>query len=115
MRTHSPDEQRRTEQARTGWTDRETRALVDLYGAMLALQTAGSLGRGKRQTSKAVMVRTFIALNAPGRSKGSVEAKLMNLSAVRVSLGLDIVQGFKPLANMSTSCRQIASDVWGAQ
>ena len=116
MKTHSDDERRRKTQARTGWSDSETISLIGTYDAMLLLQQAGKLGRNKSagQTSKAVLVRAWMAENAPNRSKGSVEAKLMNLSAVRVELGLAIVEGYKPLPNMATSCRELATAAWRA-
>jgi hypothetical protein len=114
MLTHSPDPDRRAEQTRTGWSDTETRRLITAYNRMLALQDAGKMGRAKGQTSKAVIVRTFIAEHAPARTKGSVEMKLMNLSAVREDLGLPIVEGYKPLPNMASSCREIASERWGS-
>ena len=112
MRTHSKDPQKRAEQKRTGWTDAETQALIRCYETMLELQRAGRLGRAQGQTSKAQMRRTFLATHAPHRSPGSFEAKCMNLSAVRRDLGLPIVDGYKPAANMSQSCRAIAWARW---
>lgn len=116
MNTHSPNEDRRADQARTGWMDTETLALCALYSQLLELEADGLLGRSKAngQTSKAELVRAFILESAPGRSKGSVEAKLMNLSAVREALELPMVTGYKPLPNMSSSCKLIASDYWRA-
>jgi hypothetical protein len=117
MKTHSDDDKRRQTQTRTGWTDKETRSLCRVYSRMLELQGAGLLGRSKGdgQTSKATLVRSFIDEHAPTRSKGSVEAKLMNLSAAREAMGLPIVDGYKSLPNMSTSTRDIASRVWGSK
>lgn len=115
MRTHSPDPAKRKAQKRIGWTDAETRHLCRCYEVMLALQSAGRLGRAPGQTSKAQIRRTFLATHAPDRSPGSFEAKCMNLSAVRHALGLPIVEGYKPAPNMSASCRAIASERWGAQ
>lgn len=112
MKTHSNDPAKRATQLRTGWTDTETMALVGIYDVMLALSAAGRLGRAKGQTSKAQLVRSYMATDAPTRSKGSVEAKLMNLSAVRVELGLPIVNGYKPLPNMSAGCRSLAAAHW---
>jgi len=83
------------------WTERETSALIGVYLQMLELQTAGKLGPGKSKTSKAVLVRKFIADFAPDRSKGSVEMKLMNISFARKRAGLAIVDGYKPLSNCS--------------
>ena len=83
------------------WTLEETVALIATYQHMLDLQRAGKLGpaASKGQTSKAKLVREFIAEHAPERNKQSVEMKLMNISAARISNGLEIVTGYKPLAN----------------
>ena len=119
MQTYSQDPTRRETQARTAWTDAETLSLCALYAHMLDLQTVGHLGRGKTdngtpRVSKATLVRAWIADNAPGRSKGSVEAKLMNLSAARIEMGLPIVDGYKALPNMGADVRRAALSAWGA-
>ena len=87
----------------TGWTDEETCALVSLYLVMLMLQTKGGLGRPTKASpsmvSKASLVKEFMANT--GRTKGSVETKLMNISASMVALDLPTVIGYKALANRS--------------
>jgi hypothetical protein len=115
--THSPDPERRANQSREGWSAIETKALCALYAHMLELEAHGLLGRSKAagQTSKATLVRSFILEAAPNRSKGSVEAKLMNLSAARAVLGLPLVTGYKALPNMSAECMEIAREYWGAR
>ena len=119
MQTYSQDATRRAAQSRTAWTDAETLSLCALYGHMLDLQTVGHLGRGKTENgtprvSKAVLVRAWIAEHAPDRSKGSVEAKLMNLSAARIEMGLPIVDGYKPLQNMGADVRRAALAAWAS-
>ena len=49
--------------------------------------------------SKSSIVKSFMAKF--GRTKGSVETKLMNISASMQALGLPVVTGYKPLANRS--------------
>lgn len=127
MKTHSSDLERSAAQARTGWTPAETLRLIRLYDRMLELEAAGLLGRSKAQgqTSKAELVRLYIEeglewaedprSKAVPRSKGSVESKLMNLSAVRVELGLPIVSGYKALPNMSSSTREFGTEAWGVK
>jgi hypothetical protein len=44
-----------------------------------------------------------------GRSKGSVEAMMMNISAAREKAGLGIVQGYKPLKNYNRGLDAIVS------
>ena len=87
------------------WNDQENRALVALYFTMLDLATAG------KQYNKAAMIRAAIAgmapreLNTmyanesflgklPNRSRGSIEAKLMNASAAH----RDLVPGAETMA-----------------
>lgn len=94
------------------WTPEEEAELVDLYYVMLAYQSAGLLGpkRSSGQVSKAHLVRAWIEATAPHRSKGSVEAKLMNVSAARQKLGLPMVTGYVPLPNMSRSLFNLVKD-----
>ena len=72
---------------RTPWTPAENAALVRLYFAMLDHAIAGE------QYNKAAMIRTA-QLETPrttgplaNRSRGSIEAKLMNATAVHSHLG----------------------------
>jgi hypothetical protein len=112
MKTHTSKAHSRTE-----WTDEETRALAHTYSKMLRLESDGLLGpsKAKGQTSKASLVRTFLEQHCPSRTKGSVEAKLMNLSAVRQELGIPLVEGYLPLPNMSDSCRKIGAEVFAQE
>jgi hypothetical protein len=86
-----------------GWTDHETRVLILLYFDMLRLQREGKLGRTTKArpdlVSKSTLVKAFMA--DTGRTKGSVETKLMNISASMVALGLPTVTGYKALSNRS--------------
>jgi 5-methylcytosine-specific restriction protein A len=87
----------------TGWTDEETKALILLYFEMVSLQKAGRLARATKanpnNVSKSSLVKAFMAQT--GRTKGSIETKLMNISASMRALGLPIVSGYKPLSNRS--------------
>ena len=93
--TYSLDETRRKAQARRVWTDAEVRTLCALYQSMLTAQRAGA------RFVKAPAVRACAA--SLGRTKGSVEAKLMNLSACQRDLGRDYVAGYKPLPSYAKS------------
>ena len=106
---------RHTEKTKpVGWSDAETVALAQLYRHFAQLQDEGKLGRGKGKTSKAGLVRAFCEKS--GRTRGSVEAKLMNVSAVVRDLGgacsVSLVEGYKPLPNLSRSCRTIISNAF---
>ena len=73
------------------WTDSDNKEVVALYNLFLSYQGAGE------KYQKAKPVRELA--EKQGRSKGSVECKLMNISAVRQSLGLEMVKGYKSLSN----------------
>ena len=98
-----------------GWSDEETARLVALYLSMLHLQSAGRLARATKanpdNVSKASLVKAFMAES--GRTKGSVETKLMNISASMVALGLPTVTGYKPLSNRSKGLDDVVQFVVG--
>tara|TARA_Y100000593_G_scaffold12640_1_gene23343 strand:- start:831 stop:1208 length:378 start_codon:yes stop_codon:yes gene_type:complete len=104
---------RNPEMARTGWSDDETRSLVQLYFHILALEKAGKLGRAKGQTTKRSLVTGWREAHAPQRSHGSVEMKLMNISASCEALGLDRVQGYKPMARRSKALDEMVARLAG--
>lgn len=80
-------------QAATGsdWTDGENDLIVADYFAMLGEELAG------RSFVKAHHNAAIVA--ATGRSRGSVERKYMNVSAVLVRLGLPRIKGYVPAVN----------------
>ena len=87
---------------RVAWTNDNVADLLTLYGYFLQCQRNGI------KYSKAQPVRELAALQ--GRSKGSVEAKMMNVSAVLQSLGVDWVQGYKPLSNYNKALLDQVTD-----
>ena len=79
-------------QSRQPWTPAHNRAVVTLYMQFLHWQ------RTNIKYQKAKYVRALA--EKQGRSHGSVEAKLMNVSAIRQNLlNLEIVTGYKALNN----------------
>jgi len=78
---------------RVPWTDEHVDQLLGRYFQFLAMQTSN------QPYQKAAIVRELAA--AQGRSKGSVEAKMMNVSAVLESMGKEWVTGYKPLSNFN--------------
>jgi len=76
---------------RVTWTPEHVEGMLDLYFNFLSSQRAGTA------YIKAHQIRDLA--QDQGRSKGSVEAKMMNVSAVLDVLGHDWVNGFKPLVN----------------
>jgi hypothetical protein len=76
---------------RVQWTPEHVEGMLDLYFSFLKLQREGTAYQ------KAAPIRELAARQC--RSKGSVEAKMMNVSAVLDQCGHDWVNGFKPLTN----------------
>ena len=77
---------------RNAWDQKQNRALVSLYNQMLDLQARGE------KFVKSHLVKALA--ESLGRSKGSIECKLMNVSAIRQNLlKLPIVKGYKALDN----------------
>ena len=91
-----------TKMPRKAWTDDEVRALCVLYQLMLTAQRDGV------KFVKAKPVREIAA--SMGRSKGSVEAKLMNISGCRHAIGRDYVNGYKPLSGFAKSMPAIVAE-----
>lgn len=81
---------------RRNWTETEQRVVISAYLQMLYCEQMGA------KYSKADFCRrTLPKLN--NRTRGSYEMKLMNVSAVMASLGLPIVQGYKPYGHAQKS------------
>lgn len=78
------------------WSDREVHLAVQMYLHMLDCE--------KREVrySKAACNRVLIA-RLDGRSRGSVEMKMMNISAAAVRLGVEPIPGYKPYGNIQKS------------
>lgn len=76
---------------RVQWIPEHVEAMLDLYFNFLASQ------RADMAYIKAHQIRDLAKYQ--GRTKGSIEAKMMNVSAVLDVLGHDWINGFKPLVN----------------
>ena len=79
------------------WTHFEVEAVVDDYLVMLATEAAGQ-PYSKTEHNRALQVR----MNG-SRSKGAIEYKHENISAVMISLGLPYIRGYKPMGNYQTA------------
>lgn len=75
------------------WTDAENAALVGAYLGMLAKHNAGE------KFNKAAVRRALIAGPLSGRSEGSVEFKMMNVSGCLKALGRLTLPGYAPAMN----------------
>jgi hypothetical protein len=87
------------------WQDWEITIVVASYAEMLGREL-----RGERY-SKTDFVRT-LGQQLPARSVGSIERKLQNISAVLDEIGLDWVDGYKPLSHYQHDLRDAALDVF---
>ena len=96
------------------WTGQEQLDVIELYDQMHRCAMTGE------PYNKAKMIRytrDTSRLNAPlaARSKGSIEMKLMNISAACEALGrpdLSMAEhGFRPMKNMQKSLKD-AVEVW---
>ena len=73
------------------WSDREIDLIVADYFDMLGMELS------RRPYVKAQRNAALQALT--GRSRGSIEFKHQNISAVLLKLGMPWIQGYKPMAN----------------
>ena len=77
------------------WTDQEINLIVADYFDMLKLELAG-LPFVKAERNKELQSLT-------GRSRGSIEFKHENISAVLIKLGMPWIRGYKPMPNFQTA------------
>ena len=77
------------------WSDAEIDLIVTDYFDMLSLEMAGS-SYVKADRNRAIQELT-------GRSRGSIEFKHQNISAVLLQLGLPWIYGYKPMANFQNA------------
>ena len=75
----------------TRWSDREIEIIVQDYLDMLRIEEAGG-AFNKAERNRTLQARI-------GRSKGSIEYKHRNTSAVMEQLGLRFIQGYKLAQN----------------
>lgn len=83
------------------WSDTENNAIVAAYFAMLSDELSG------RPYNKAAQNRAL--QEQIGRSRGSIEFKLCNVSAACLGLGLPIIKGYLPRFNVQMSLAEAAA------
>ena len=95
---------------RIPWSRAENVAVVILYMSMRASVDAGE------KYSKAGMIRSAQADALANRSRGSIEAKLMNMTACLIDLGLAhrslAEHGYKPAPNYQKDLRTLCADLY---
>ena len=80
--------------AQSTWTQSEITATVVAYQGMLDSQRRGD------KYNKAQINRTLRAGAVKARSRGSIEMRMCNISAVMVKHGRPFVFGYKPRGNV---------------
>lgn len=83
------------------WSQQEVEIIVEDYLAMLALELRG------HDYNKAERNRKLQKL-LPMRSRGSIEFKHANISAVMIDLGYPYVEGYKPRSNYQGLLQEVA-------
>ena len=90
---------------RKAWTDEENMKVLALYFSFLDYQRNGE------KYQKAAPVRAMA--ESLERSKGSIECKLMNISAIRAEHNGEIVKGYKPLSNYNIDLKATYKAIGG--
>ncbi|MFJ2714905.1 HNH endonuclease [Pseudomonas sp. NPDC087346] len=85
-----------TEKSNSDWTDVEIQAAVDAYLKMLSREKNGE--KFVKTEENQILREGPLS----GRTKGSVEFRMQNISTVLVELGRDRIQGYKPAKNVGT-------------
>lgn len=80
------------------WAADEIAVVVAVYGQMLRAQRVGQPYVKARHNER--------VQQATGRSRGSVEFKFCNISAVLRDLGSDWVRGYEPRGNYQAALRE---------
>jgi hypothetical protein len=83
---------------RNDWSAKELDAVVSTYMEMLQAESRG-VPYVKAQHNREVQ-------QATGRSKGSVEFKFCNISAVLVELGYPFIAGYQPRGNYQAALKK---------
>ena len=91
---------------RTTWSDSDHSTVLNLYFSMLAMQDTGT------KFTKAPLVR--LAMETTGKTRGSVESKLMNISALQAENGRMQVKGYKALSNYGESLKAAYNGLYAA-
>ncbi len=86
-----------TEKNNSDWSDEEIQAAVNAYLSMLSREQNG------QAINKAHENRVLREGALAGRTKGSVEFRMQNISTVLVELGRDRIEGYKPAKNVGAN------------
>jgi 5-methylcytosine-specific restriction protein A len=97
-----------TEKSKGDWSEVEIQAAVDAYLNMLSREQAG------QKFVKTEENRILREGPLAGRTKGSVEFRMQNISTVLVELGRDRIEGYKPAKNVGANVTRSIRRALGA-
>ena len=98
-----------TGKSNSDWSDVEIQAAVDAYLSMLSREQSG------QKVNKAHENRVLREGALAGRTKGSVEFRMQNISTVLVELGRDRIEGYKPAKNVGANVERNIREALNAQ
>lgn len=96
------------EKGNSDWSDVEIQAAVDAYLSMLSREQSG------QKVNKAHENRVLREGALAGRTKGSVEFRMQNISTVLEELKRDRIQGYKPAKNVGANVVRSIRDALNA-
>jgi len=87
------------------WSEAEIRAAVDAYLELLEDEQAG--GRSSKATVRDSLMKGALS----ERTRGSIEYRMQNISAVLDSMGLPWINGYKPATNVGPTNDRLIRDL----
>ncbi|MCU1772060.1 HNH endonuclease signature motif containing protein [Pseudomonas sp. 13B_3.2_Bac1] len=98
-----------TGKSNSDWSDAEIQAAVDAYLSMLSREQSG------QKVNKAHENRVLRKGALAGRTKGSVEFRMQNISTVLIELGRDRIEGYKPAKNVGANVERSIREALNAR
>jgi 5-methylcytosine-specific restriction protein A len=98
-----------TGKSNSDWSEVEIQAAVDAYLSMLSREQSG------QKVNKAHENRVLREGALAGRTKGSVEFRMQNISTVLVELGRARIEGYKPAKNVGANVERSIREALNAQ
>jgi 5-methylcytosine-specific restriction protein A len=89
-----------TEKSNSDWSDAEIQAAVDAYLSMLSREQSG-LKVNKAHENRVLREGVLV-----GRTKGSVEFRMQNISTVLMNMDREFIRGYKPARNVGSRVEQ---------
>ena len=91
------------------YSDPELTAIFTM--AVLLLDLSALPEKDRPRINNRAMLRALQAGPCPTRSRGSLEAKLMNVSGASAHVGGPVIDGYKPAPNCQRIMREIAQAI----